>query len=135
MSDLEALQKATKENINAISALLQAEKNGERIKQEIASLQRKLEGLYANIRTAESDLEKTKAESLRLQADTAKNVNDTLSKAAAKDAESDKRLVEAKRLERNAQGKFGEAQELVQKYNSQISELNAKKERILAAIA
>lgn len=135
MSDMEVLQKAIKENSASISMLIQAEKNGERIKNEITSLQRKLEGIYAQIKTAQDDLERTKAESVRVQADTKKQTEDLLRNAAVKVSEADNRLARAKMLERNSQAKLEEAEELGQKYKNELAELNAKKERILAAIA
>lgn len=134
MSDLLELKKLMEGNTKAISALIHAESNSDRIKQEMASNNRKLEDLHAQIKTAESDLEKAKAEANRVLADATKNASEIKANANTESAEADNRLAKTKMLERQAQTKLDEAEGLKAKYAEALAEVTAQKEKLKAAL-
>lgn len=134
MSELDELKKAMKTNMDALSALIQIESNGSRIKQEIASNNRVLEGLHAKIKAAQEELEKTKSESSTVRTDAGKYADEILHNTSLATAEADKRLANAKMLERSAQTKLDDAEEINRRYQAMLSEVLAQKEKLKAAL-
>lgn len=134
MSDLAELKKLMEGNTKAISALIQAESNSDRIKQEIASNNRVLEGLYAQINEAKSALASVKAETVDLQASSQKHIDELLRDAATAKTEADARLVQVKMLERNAQTKLDDAEEVNKQYQAALADVTAQKEKLKAAL-
>lgn len=134
MSELDELKKAMKTNTDAISALIQAESNSARIKQEIASNNRVLEGLHEKIKTAQAELDTVKADATRIKADASKHANDVLSSASVAKIEADNSLSRAKLAERSMQAKLDEAGELKAKYQSGLAEVTAQKDKLKAAL-
>lgn len=134
MSDLAELKKLMEGNTKAISALIQAEANSDRIKNEIASNMRVLEGLHEKISIAKADLETAKADAVRIQADAKKHIDELLSSASVAKIEEERRLASAKTLERQAQTKLDEASALKEQYSFLVANVTAQKEKLKAAL-
>jgi len=132
--DLDELKKLIKTQNDQITALIQAETANSRLKEELQSTTRKLEKVYADLKVAEDRLVSVKSEASHVLAEANQEATNMVESAKLTKAEADRKLSEASRLERQAQAKLDEAQDLSGRYQSLIADLNAQKEKILAAI-
>lgn len=132
--DLDELKKLIKTQNDQITALIQAETANSRLKEELQSTTRKLEKVYADLKVAEDRLASVKSEASHVLAEANQEATNMVESAKLTKAEADRKLSEASRLERQAQAKLDEAQDLSGRYQSLIADLNAQKEKILAAI-
>lgn len=135
MSDLTDLKKVIEGNSKAISLLIQAESNSDRIKQEIASNQRVLEGLHEKIKAAKVELESAQAETTSLRTSAQKDIGDVVRSTDMAKADAEARLAEAKRLERAAQTKLDDAEDIRKQCQSALAEVMSQKEKLKAALA
>lgn len=133
MSDLEELKKVIKQNAEAITTLIQAETNSDRIKQEISSNNKVLEGLYVKIKAAKQELQSAQDQATGVMVKAKKDSDELIRSAELSNNEATTRLASAKKSQSTMQAKLDEADEMKKKHQAALVEVTAQKEKLKLA--